>query len=162
MIDISINCLLLRDGEENYGFTTIINTTNSVVKLKEKIKEEIKWKFYDIEVNQILLWQVLIGNSEEEFSNLNSVVKLLKSKNIKELEGGIIGEYWAEQPLKEFTHVIIYAPLMKLNQGRSIADHFFNQENSCNSSEIHYKHYSIKIIYVCSFGSRKYISTTAL
>ncbi len=127
MVDISLNCLHVQ-GEENYEFTIITNTENSVEKFKKNIKEKIKEAgediFNDIEADQLTLWQVWADYSDEkEFSSFTS-----DSKNLKKLEG-IIGDYWTEQPPKEFIHVIVYVPYLTilrmldiltiLSQGRS-------------------------------------------
>src|SRR6266496_1089015 len=105
MVDISLNCLHVQ-GEENYEFTIITNTENSVEKFKKNIKEKIKGAgeniFNDIEADQLTLWQVWVDYSDKkEFSSFTS-----DSKNPKKLEG-IIGDYWIEQPPKEFIHVIV-------------------------------------------------------
>ena len=113
MVDISLNCLLLQD-DKNYEFTIVTNTANSVGKFKKDIKEKIRGAgndiFNDNETDHLKLWQVWIGKSDKDkISNLT-----LDTKS-KELEG-IIGTYWAEQPCKEYIHVIVYSLyLRKLN-----------------------------------------------
>jgi len=120
MVDISLNCWLFRD-EENYKFTMVANTTYSIENFKKKIKEKIKEAgndiLNDIEADHLNLWQVWISDSDkDEFSNLTLDTK---NKNVKKLEG-IIGDYWAVQPPKNFTHVIIDSPYLTIpGQGRS-------------------------------------------
>jgi hypothetical protein len=128
MVDISLNCRLFRDIEENYTFTIVVNTANSVENFKKDIKEQIKRTgndiFDGIDADHLILWQVCASNSE--FSTLTLETK---NKNVKKLEG-LIGDYWTKQPLKEFNQVIVDSPyltvLRKLNsltmlsQGRSL------------------------------------------
>ncbi|RGB34228.1 hypothetical protein C1646_760836 [Rhizophagus diaphanus] len=117
MVDISLNCRLFRDIEENYTFTIVVNTANSIENFKKDIKEQIKQTgndiFDGIDTDHLILWQVCASNSE--FSTLTLE---MKNKNVKKLEG-IIGDYWTKQPLKEFTQVIVDSPyltiLRKLN-----------------------------------------------
>ncbi|CAB4393114.1 unnamed protein product [Rhizophagus irregularis] len=113
MVDISLNCLHIQEGYENYEFTLITNTENSVEKFKKDIKEKSTGAeediFNDIEADQLTLWQVRVDYSEEkEFSSFTS-----DSKNLKKLEG-IIGDYWTEQPPKEFVHVIVFVPYLTI------------------------------------------------
>ncbi|RIA92089.1 hypothetical protein C1645_846424 [Glomus cerebriforme] len=124
MVDISLNCQLFQDVEENYKFTMVANTTYSIKNFKKKIKEKIKEVgndiLNDIETDHLNLWQVWISDSnKDEFSNLTLE---MKNKNIKKLEG-FIGDYWAVQPLKNFTHIIIDSLyLMISNQEKEKAE----------------------------------------
>jgi len=137
MVDISLNCRLFRDVED-YEFTMVVDTTSSIGDFKKKIKEKIKGAgneiFNDIEADHLIFWQVCISDSDkEEFLNLTLDTK---NENVKKLKRGLIGDYWAVQPLKEFTHVIVDSPyltvlqklnsLMKSSQGSSRLL-FFNQ-----------------------------------
>lgn len=121
MVDISLNCQLFRDVKKNYKFTMIANITNSIESFKKKIKEAIKEAgndiLNDIEADYLNLWQVWICDSDkDEFLDLTLDTK---NKNVKKLEG-LIGDYWAVQPLKNFTYVIIDSPYLTiLDQGRS-------------------------------------------
>ncbi|CAB4428923.1 unnamed protein product [Rhizophagus irregularis] len=93
----------------------IANTTNSIKNFKKKIKEAIKEAendiLNDIEADHLNFWQVWIRDSDkDEFSDL---ILDMKNKNVKKLEG-LIGDYWAVQPLKNFTHVIIDSPYLMI------------------------------------------------
>jgi hypothetical protein len=97
MVDISLNCRLFRDIEENYEFNIIVNTANNVDKFKKMIRENMEEAgndfFADIDADHLFLWQVWIRNSnKDEISNL---ILNKGNKNVKKLEAiGIVGEYW--------------------------------------------------------------------
>jgi hypothetical protein len=125
MVDISLNCRLFRDVD--YEFIIVANTTNSIGNFKKKIRENIKGTgnniFDDIEADHLILWQVCIN--KEEFSNLTLNTT---NENVKKLKRGLIGDYWAVQPPKEFIHVIVDSPYLTALQSMSISslvDHFF-------------------------------------
>ncbi|CAI2179009.1 7895_t:CDS:2 [Funneliformis geosporum] len=108
MVDISLNCRLFRDVEENHKFTMVANNTYSIENFKKKIKEKIREAGNDI-LNDIEADHLSLCD-KDEFSNLTLDTK---NKNVKKLEG-LIGDYWAMQPLKNFTHVIIDSPYLTI------------------------------------------------
>jgi hypothetical protein len=113
-----------------FEFTITADTTNTVGKFKNEIMEKIKEAgndiFTEIDYDHLMLWQVWIPNSDK--NKLLNLILDKKSKDVKKLEG-VIGDYWAEQPLGELTHVIVDSPyltvlqklnsLMALSQDRS-------------------------------------------
>ncbi|RIA85054.1 hypothetical protein C1645_858299 [Glomus cerebriforme] len=109
--------------KKNHEFTIVTNTANSVRKFKKDIKEKIKEAgndiFNDTEADHLMLWQVWIDNSDKD--KILGLTLDTKSKNIKKLEG-IIGDYWAEQPCKESTHVIVKLNSLMISSQKSPDD----------------------------------------
>ncbi|CAI2192530.1 16802_t:CDS:2, partial [Funneliformis geosporum] len=104
MVDISLNCLHVQGGEENYEFTIITNTENSVEKFKKDIKEKIKVAgediFNDIEADQLMLWQLNIISVAVDYTNI-SLQQLYNEQYIKQ---GNILFYNRTYKDAEFTH----------------------------------------------------------
>ncbi|RHZ65760.1 hypothetical protein Glove_311g19 [Diversispora epigaea] len=96
---ITLNCLL-QGSKINKAFSIVINRNETIVRLKEVIKEK-KLKSYGFNAQKLKLWKVQIRIDSDEEIELHDV---------QLIQMGTISSYFTDELLCKYIHIIVRPP----------------------------------------------------